>query len=139
VHAPGIFEVADRSGRSVIEVGRVFFLIGQAVQLDEVAQLLSMSATRDPWQRWARQTIEDDLIGVLRRLAERVLSEAGDDDSGDDAVDSFLSSRAHSLKRVLGLILGRRCYVRPAQDSRGPAADTADFRSTAWQTSRRHK
>lgn len=103
VHAPGIFEVAESSGRSVIEVGRVFFLIGQAVQLDEVAQLLSMSATRDPWQRWARQTIEDDLIGVLRRLAERVMSEAGDDASGDDAVDSFLGSRAHSLKRVLRL------------------------------------
>ena len=103
VHAPGIFEVAERSGRSVIEVGRVFFLLGQAVQLDDLAQLLSMSTIRDPWQRWARQTIEDDLIGVLRRLAERVLSEAGEDDSGDDAVDSFLASRAPSLKRVLRL------------------------------------
>ncbi|MEX0795411.1 MAG: hypothetical protein WD274_01825, partial [Acidimicrobiia bacterium] len=103
VHAPGIFEVAERSGRSVIEVGRVFFLISQAVQLDDLALLLSMSTTRDPWQRWARQTIEDDLKGVLRRLAERALSEAEDVDSGDDAVDSFLASRAHSLKRVLRL------------------------------------
>jgi glutamate dehydrogenase len=103
VHAPGIFEVAERSGRSVIEVGRVFFLVGQAFQLDNLARLLSMSTTSDPWRRWARQTIEDDMIGVQRRLAERVLSEAGDDDSGDDAVDSFLASRAPGLKRVLQL------------------------------------
>jgi glutamate dehydrogenase len=103
VHAPGILEVADRSGRSVVEVGRVFFRIGQAVQLDSLAGLLDKTAASDPWKRWARQTIEDDLIRVQRRLAECALSEAEDDESADDAVDSFLASRSGALTRVLHL------------------------------------
>jgi glutamate dehydrogenase len=102
-HAPGILEVADRSGRPVVEVGRVFFRIGQAVQLDNLASLLAKTAASDPWKRWARQTIEDDLIRVQRRLAECALSEAEDNESGDDAVDSFLASRSGALKRVLRL------------------------------------
>jgi glutamate dehydrogenase len=103
VHAPGILEIADRSGRPVVEVGRVFFRIGQAVQLDSLASLLDKTAVSDPWKRWARQTIEDDLVRVQRRLAERALSEAEADESGDDAVDSFLASRSGALKRVLRL------------------------------------
>jgi glutamate dehydrogenase len=103
VHAPGILEVAERSRRPVVEVGRVFFRIGQAVQLDDLASLLDKTAASDPWKRWARQTIEDDLIRVQRRLAECALSEVEDQDSGDDAVDSFLASRSRALKRVLHL------------------------------------
>jgi NAD-specific glutamate dehydrogenase len=59
-------------------------------------------ATTDRWHRWARQTIEDDLIEVRRVLVERVLAEGGDRPA-DDAVDMFLTSRARALKRVLGL------------------------------------
>jgi glutamate dehydrogenase len=103
IHAPGILDIADKSNRPVTEVGRVFFLVGQAVQLDGLARLLTTTTTNDPWRRWARQTIEDDLIRVQRRLSQRVLSEAGDDEPGDDAVDSFLASRSHALKRVLRL------------------------------------
>jgi NAD-specific glutamate dehydrogenase len=57
----------------------------------------------DRWQRWAREDIEDDLIRVQRRLAERVLKEAQEGASGEEAVDSFIAGHAHALKRVLRL------------------------------------
>jgi len=102
VHAPGIIELAEKTGRSVSEVAEAFFRIGQAVQLDALERILAEMATTDRWHRWARQTIEDDLIEVRRVLVERVLAEGGDRPA-DDAVDMFLTSRARALKRVLGL------------------------------------
>ena len=103
IHAPGILEVAERSGRSVTDVGRVHFLIGHALQLDHLASVLSTTKMSTSWRRWARQTMEDDLIGVWRRVTERVLSETDEAQSGEDAVDSFLASHARGLKRVLRL------------------------------------
>jgi glutamate dehydrogenase len=103
VHAPGIIEVAEQFGRSMLEVGRVFFSISQAVRLDAVARALATATMTDRWQRWAREDIEDDLIRVQRRLAERVLNEATEGASGEEAVDSFIATHAHALKRVLRL------------------------------------
>jgi glutamate dehydrogenase len=103
IHAPGILEVAERSGRSVIDVGRAYFLAGHALQLDNLARVLRGTNVTSSWRRWARQTIEDDLIGVWKRVTERVLLEAREGQPGDDAVDSFLASHAHALKRVLRL------------------------------------
>jgi NAD-specific glutamate dehydrogenase len=60
-----------------------------------------MTAT-NLWHRWARQTIEDDLLDVRQLLAQQVLAE-GENSPVDDAVDSFLASRAQALKRVLRL------------------------------------
>ena len=101
VHAPGMLEIAQRRDRTLTEVGRVFFRVGQAVHVDALERILAGMHTTDPWNRWARQTIEDDLAELRQLLADRVLAEAGDRDP-DDAVDLFLSKRAHALKRVLG-------------------------------------
>jgi glutamate dehydrogenase len=102
VHAPGILDLARENGRAVSEIGRVFFRIGQAVRLDSLERILAATSTADLWHRWARQTIEDDVLEVRRLLAAQVLAE-GPDKPGDDAVDLFLASRAQSLKRVLRL------------------------------------
>jgi glutamate dehydrogenase len=103
VHAPAIIDVAERFGRSVSEVGRIFFSISQAVRLDTVAKALSGATMTDRWQRWAREDIEDDLVRAQRHLAERVLDESGPEESGEEAVDTFLTAHAHALKRVLRL------------------------------------
>ena len=102
VHAPGIIELASGSTRQLPEIARIFFRIGQAVQLDTLERILAGMVTSDPWNRWARQTIEDDLGEIRREIAQRVLLEA-EDRQADDAVDLFLSRRAHALKRVLDL------------------------------------
>jgi glutamate dehydrogenase len=101
IHAPGMIVLARRRGRSMAEVGRVFFRVGQAVHVDALERILAGMPTTDPWNRWARQTIEDDLAELRQLLADRALAEGGERDP-DDAVDLFLSKRAHALKRVLG-------------------------------------
>jgi len=101
IHAPGMIELSQKRERPISEVGRIFFRVGQAVHVDALERILAGMRTSDPWNRWARQTIEDDLAELRRLLADRVLAEGGERDP-DDAVDLFLSKRAHALKRVLG-------------------------------------
>ncbi len=102
VHAPNIIDLARHSGRDLNDVGRVFYRIGQALQLDALKSVLNGMIMSNSWQRWAAQTVEDDLIAVRRTVAERVLEEAGNR-SGDDAVDHFLAEHAHALARLARL------------------------------------
>ena len=74
--------------------------IGQAVSLDRFEVIVSDFVPVDPWQQWALQTLEDDLIAIRRRLAAAVLDEAGDR-APQDAVDHFLVERAHTVARLV--------------------------------------
>jgi len=57
----------------------------------------------DPWQRWAGETIEDDLLSVRRSLAQHVLDGA-QDSSIEDAVQHFIADRADSVVWIAELI-----------------------------------
>ena len=99
VHGPDIITVSHASGRTVLEVARAFFLLGERLKLDWwETQVESMPAgTR--WQRWALQSMEDDLFTLRRSLAETVLDEC----SGlpiDEAVEKFLESRNDAFARL---------------------------------------
>lgn len=54
------------------------------------------------WHRWARQTVEDDLLAVRRRLAERILIGSGAE-SVDVAVDQFLVVCGDDAQRAVDL------------------------------------
>jgi NAD-specific glutamate dehydrogenase len=60
---------------------------------------LSGVPTSTRWHRWALQAVEDDLLLVRQRIAERVLAEGADLDP-DAAVEAFLSSRAAVVERL---------------------------------------
>src|SRR5439155_583696 len=51
------------------------------------------------WQRWARQSMEDDLFSLRRSLCERALELAGGAPI-DEAIDSFLASREEAVARL---------------------------------------
>jgi NAD-specific glutamate dehydrogenase len=57
----------------------------------------------DPWQRWARETVEDDIFAVRRLLAEKVLAEA-EHLTVDEAVEQFLARRVDSVVWVAELV-----------------------------------
>ena len=100
VHGPDIIAVAHATGRSVLEVARGFFLLGERLEIDwlETAAGGSMSAgTR--WQRWAQQSMEDDLFNLRRQLAEKALGRCGPLPI-DEAVEKFLESRADAVERL---------------------------------------
>jgi glutamate dehydrogenase len=77
VHGPDIIAVSHVTGRSPIEVARGFFLLGERLQLDWLENQLEELRAGNRWQRWARQSIEDDLFSLRRTLCERALEIAG--------------------------------------------------------------
>jgi glutamate dehydrogenase len=103
VHAPDIIEVAEATGRSPLEVADVFHNLGHVLELDDLERVVAGLKLTDPWQRWARQTIEDDILSVRRLLAERVLAGA-EGLSMDEAVEQFLASRVDSIVWVAELV-----------------------------------
>jgi glutamate dehydrogenase len=99
VHGPDIIAVSHATGRSPLEVARGFFLLGEALEIDWLEQQLESITVGTRWQRWGRQSCEDELFAVRRLLTEKVLEEAGGAPI-DQAVTVFLESRAESVERL---------------------------------------
>jgi len=99
VHAPDIIAVSHATGRSPLEVARGFFLLGEALEIDWLEHQLEALAVGTRWQRWARQSCEDELFAIRRQLAEKVLEEAGGAPI-DEAVTAFLTARADPVGRL---------------------------------------
>jgi glutamate dehydrogenase len=99
VHGPDIIAVSHATGRSPLEIARGFFLLGEALQIDWLEHQLEELAVGSRWQRWARQSCEDELFAIRRQLSEKVLEEAGGAPM-DEAVAAFLASRADPVERL---------------------------------------
>jgi glutamate dehydrogenase len=99
VHGPDIITVSHATGRTVLEVARAFFLLGERLQLDWLEKQVEAMPGGSRWMRWALQSMEDDLFTLRRSLAEAVLDEC----SGlpiDEAVEKFLESRDDAFTRL---------------------------------------
>jgi glutamate dehydrogenase len=103
VYAPDIIELAEGTRRPVLEVARVFFRVGAAFRIDWLEEQVAQLAASTRWQRWAVQTLEDDLLLLRRQLAERVL-EGAVGQSADAAVDAYLVRHARGEGRLIRLM-----------------------------------
>ena len=99
VHGPDIIAVSHVTGRSPIQVARGFFVLGERLQLDWLENQLEDFGAGTRWQRWARQSMEDDLFSLRRSLCERALELAGGAPV-DEAIEGFLASRAEAVDRL---------------------------------------
>ena len=106
VHGPDIIAVAHVSGRSVLEVARGFFLLGERLEIDWLESRLEEIRVESRWQRWAQQSMEDDLFTVRRQMMESVLSESALGQAMDEAVESFLLERAEAFGRLQRFMRG---------------------------------
>ena len=61
-HAPDVVAIARISGRSVEEVGRAFFQLGQALQLAWLEREIESLPVGTRLQRWALQAVRDDVL-----------------------------------------------------------------------------
>jgi glutamate dehydrogenase len=102
-HGPDIIAVSDESGRSIEDVANLFFLAGERLHLDWLEQLLGTLPERSRFERWAVLALEDDLLGLRRNVARRVLAEVGTS-SVEAAFDDYLAARAHGLDRLRHLV-----------------------------------
>jgi glutamate dehydrogenase len=99
VHGPDIITVAHSTGRTVLEVARAFFLLGERLQLDRLEKQVESMPGGTRWQRWALQAMEEDLFTLRRSLAEVVLAECGGLPI-DEAVEKFMESRQDAVARL---------------------------------------
>jgi glutamate dehydrogenase len=105
VHGPDIIAVSAATGRSVLEVARGFFLLGERLELDWLETQLEELPVSSRWQRWAQQSIEDELFAERRMLCEAVLREA----SGapiDEAVVEYMERHAEAASRLQRFMRG---------------------------------
>jgi len=96
VHGPDIIDVSVAIGKPELDVARVFFQIGQTAHLDRLDDLSSQVRAKSGWQRWALQSVSDDLLIVRRELAQAVLAGA---DGAAEAVAAFIERRQVELAR----------------------------------------
>ena len=99
VHGPDIIAVAHGTGRSVLEVARGFFLLGEKLQIDWLEQRLEDLPADTRWRRWAQQSMEDDLFNLRRHMVERVLERAGGHPI-DEAVESYILDHGEEYGRL---------------------------------------
>jgi glutamate dehydrogenase len=99
VHGPDIIAVAHATGWEVMQVARAFFMVGERVGLDWLEHRLESLPVGTHWQRWAAQSMEDDLFLVRRQLVEKVIAEAPEM-AVDDAVEAFFVRRAEAEERL---------------------------------------
>ena len=87
-------------------MARGFFLFGERLHLDWLENQLEAAPAATRWQRWARQSMEDDLFSLRRSLCERALELAGGAPI-DEAIERYFSdgrrSRASNGSWGLGI------------------------------------
>jgi glutamate dehydrogenase len=105
VHAPDIIAVAHASRRAPLEIARAFFVLGERLDIDWLEAQLDQLPATTRWQRWAQQSMEDDLFALRRRLCERVL-ELADGEAIDVVIDRFFAERSQTLERVMRFLRG---------------------------------
>jgi glutamate dehydrogenase len=103
VHGPNVVAAARSTGRGIEEVTRTFFLVGEAAYVDELESRLAAVVPSSRWQRWAHQGLQDELLQVRRRLAERVLATAGSAPP-EEALAAFLQEHAEPFARIARLM-----------------------------------
>jgi glutamate dehydrogenase len=100
VHGPNVADVALATGRSLEDVTRAFFLVGEATYLDWLGSRLSEVTTTTRWHRWALQALEEDLRLTRRQVAEKVLGEGDVRAPVEEALVGFLERREEAMTRL---------------------------------------
>ena len=99
VHGPDVASVSRATGRSIEDVTRVFFLVGEHAYIDWLDGRVGQVSATTRWHRWALQALEDDLRLVRRQVAERALAH-GEDRPPDESVASYLQARGDVTARL---------------------------------------
>jgi glutamate dehydrogenase len=99
IHGPDIIELARHTGYPLLDVARVFFLIGQVFELDWLEDEVGQLPVATRWQRWAIQTLDDDLIRLRRDLASSVLLTINPADP-DEMLAEYLHEHDDGLVRL---------------------------------------
>ncbi len=112
VHAPDLVAVAAVTGRDVLDVARVAFALGDALELEWLEREIDALPAQTRLQRWALQAVRDDVLDARRVLTLHALQEAPGA-APEDAVAAFLERRAEMGRRL-------RAFARALSVDEGP-------------------
>jgi glutamate dehydrogenase len=97
--APDVIATATEAGRSVEEVARAFFILGQRLRIDWLRAQLDGLAPTTRTQRWALHAVRDDTWAAWSKLVRRALEES-QGAPVEDAAEAFVERRAVQVRRL---------------------------------------
>jgi glutamate dehydrogenase len=97
---PDIVQGAASSSRSIEEVARAYFLVGERLRLDWLRDAAGDLGAADHWERQAVAAIVDDLYGQQRAFAGAAL-QAANGAGPDAAVERWLEANRHVVARAV--------------------------------------
>jgi glutamate dehydrogenase len=103
VHGTDIVDVANTTGRPVLDVAKAFFRAGQSFHIDWLERQLDGLPADTRWQRWARLSLAYDLMALRRQIVERIFDESPESDA-DAAVDAFIARHLEQEGRLTRLM-----------------------------------
>jgi glutamate dehydrogenase len=105
VHGPNVVAASEATGRSIADVTKAFFLVGDVMYVDWLEARVAEVTATTRWHRWAVQALEEDLRLLRRQVAERVLDRGGDA-SVDVALAAYVASHRDVLTRLRRFMRG---------------------------------
>ncbi len=103
VHGPNVMAVARAAVRPLEDVASAFVLAGEPLRLDWLERRLTEAPEESRWQRWGGQAIRDDLLGLRRDAAVKILARE-DAATVEGQLERFLEEQAGALGQLDRLI-----------------------------------
>jgi glutamate dehydrogenase len=95
-----ILETAGRTGRDIIEVAQVYYVLSERFQIDLLLSHISRLPRNDRWQTLARMALRYDLYAALAGLTAEVLQSTPAEDSPEDRVSEWEQVNAASIAQA---------------------------------------
>jgi len=99
----GIVEVANRTGESIVRVAKVYFALGERLQLHWFSRQMHNYQATTHWQALARESLQDDLNWQQLAIAGAVLAEGKPKDDADDLIESWFETNRYMVDRWMSL------------------------------------
>ena len=101
--APDLVLVANESGRSVADAGKVYFDLGERLGLDWLRTAAEPLTDQGHWNRLATRALIEDLFVYQRRMTAGVLG-IGKKTAADKAIAQWVAAQAEPVERIAKLI-----------------------------------
>jgi glutamate dehydrogenase len=95
-----ILNAGALTGRDVLEVARVYFVLSERFQIDQLLSHISKLPRGDRWQTLARMALRYDLYAALAALTVEVLESTSTESSAEDRVSEWERVNAASIARA---------------------------------------
>ena len=95
-----VVEVANTTGRDVIEVASVYFILSERFRVDELLSKISALPRQDRWQTMARMALRYDLYAALAELTVEVLASSDPAASAADRVAEWEQANEANIART---------------------------------------